>query len=56
MNMIFETDRLYIRHYTRADADNFYRLNGDPVVMQYIREPKSREACDLFLLHCPFLS
>ena len=50
MNMIFETERLYVRHYTKADADNFYRLNGDPVVMQYIREPKSRAACDLFLL------
>ena len=50
MKIIFETERLYIRYYTKTDADNFYRLNGDPAVMQYIREAKTREACDLFLL------
>jgi ribosomal-protein-alanine N-acetyltransferase len=50
MKIIFETERLYIRHYTKADADYFFQLNGDPAVMQYIREPKSREACDLFLV------
>src|SRR6185295_18805824 len=50
MKIIFETERLYIRHYTKEDAENFYLLNSDPVVVQYIREPKNRAECDLFLL------
>jgi ribosomal-protein-alanine N-acetyltransferase len=50
MKVIFETARLYTRQYSDADVEYFYRLNGDPEVMRYIREPKSREACNLFLL------
>jgi [ribosomal protein S5]-alanine N-acetyltransferase len=47
--VIFETDRLIIRRYTAADEENFFRLNGDPEVMRYIREPKDRSECSLFL-------
>lgn len=47
--VIFETDRLVIRRYTAADEENFYLLNGDPEVMKYIREPKDRQECSIFL-------
>lgn len=50
MHVIFETERLIIRRFTRADEENFFRLNGDPEVMRYIREPKSRSECAVFLL------
>jgi [ribosomal protein S5]-alanine N-acetyltransferase len=47
--VIFETDRLVIRQYTHADEENFFRLNGDAEVMRYIREPKDRAECLVFL-------
>jgi [ribosomal protein S5]-alanine N-acetyltransferase len=47
--VIFETDRLIIRRYTLADEENFFRLNGDPEVMKYIRDAKSRQECSIFL-------
>jgi [ribosomal protein S5]-alanine N-acetyltransferase len=47
--VVFETDRLVIRRYTLADEENFFRLNGDPEVMKYIREPKDRKECTIFL-------
>ena len=47
--VVFETERLMVRHYTEADAGNFFLLNGDPLVMRYIRPVKSREQTDLFL-------
>jgi ribosomal-protein-alanine N-acetyltransferase len=47
--VIFETDRLIIRRYTLADEENFFRLNGDAEVMRYIREPKDRPECLVFL-------
>lgn len=47
--IIFETDRLIIRRYTVADEENFNRLNGDPEVMQYIREPKDPQECAVIL-------
>jgi [ribosomal protein S5]-alanine N-acetyltransferase len=46
---IFETDRLYVRRYTSDDEENFFALNGDPEVMRYIRPPKSRAECAVFL-------
>jgi [ribosomal protein S5]-alanine N-acetyltransferase len=49
IHLVFETDRLLVRHYTEADADNFFLLNGDPEVMRYIRPVKSREETDIFL-------
>jgi len=47
--IIFETERLSIRQYTKADEEHFFRLNGDAEVMRYIREPKNRAECALFL-------
>jgi [ribosomal protein S5]-alanine N-acetyltransferase len=47
--VVFETDRLVIRHYTSDDEENFFRLNGDPEVMRYIRAPKDRQECSIFL-------
>lgn len=47
--VIFETDRLYIRRYTKDDDEHFFRVNGDPELMQYIREPRSRTDCSILL-------
>jgi len=47
--VIFETDRLVIRQYTPDDEENFFLLNGDPEVMRYIRTPKDRQECSVFL-------
>jgi ribosomal-protein-alanine N-acetyltransferase len=47
--VIFETDRLVIRRYTPADRENFYRLNGDPEIMRYIREAKDPQECIVIL-------
>lgn len=33
--MIFETERLVFREFSVNDAEAFYRLNNDPVVMRY---------------------
>lgn len=47
--VIFETSRLIIRRYTLADEDNFFAINGDPEIMKYIREPRGRQECMIFL-------
>ena len=46
--IVFDTDRLIVRHYTPDDADNFFLLNADPDVMRYIRPVRSRADTDLF--------
>ncbi len=46
--ILFETQRLLVRHYSKADGDNFFLLNSNPEVMRYIRPVKSREETDLF--------
>jgi RimJ/RimL family protein N-acetyltransferase len=48
IQMVFETERLVVRHYEIDDADNFFLLNSDPEVMRYIRPVKSREETDQF--------
>lgn len=48
--ILFESQHLYVRPYTKEDADIFFQLNGDAEIMQYIREPKTREQSDAFLL------
>lgn len=35
--------------YTKDDAAIFFALNGDAEIMQYIREPKTRQQSDAFL-------
>ncbi len=46
---IFETARLRVRHFTNADHDNYFALQGNPEVMQYIRPARTREESDSFL-------
>jgi len=49
-NIIFETERLIVRpFYSKKDSENFFSVYGDKEVMEYIRAPKSKEDCDLFL-------
>lgn len=47
--IIFETERLIVRHYTLDDKDNFFSINGDEEVMRYIRPAKPKEECDKLL-------
>ena len=47
--IIFETDRLRVRHFTISDADNYFSLQSNPDVMQYIRPPRTRDESDTFL-------
>lgn len=47
---IFETERLYVRRFTKTDIESFYQLNNDPDIMVYIRKPKSKEECTYFLM------
>jgi ribosomal-protein-alanine N-acetyltransferase len=47
--IIFETERLIVRYFTSDDFDNYYALQGNPVVMQYIRPARTREESDTFL-------
>lgn len=49
MATIFITKRLRVRHFTSSDADNFFALQGNAEVMQYIRPPRTREESDSFL-------
>lgn len=49
MTTIFVTKRLRVRRLALSDADNFFRLQSDPVVMQYIRPPRTREESDTLL-------
>lgn len=49
MATIFITKRLRVRHFTSLDTDNFFALQGNAEVMQYIRPPKTREESDTFL-------
>lgn len=48
--VVFETARLRVRRYTEADTELFFRLSGNPDVMQYIRPVSTREESDAFLL------
>ena len=50
VQILFETERLTVRHYTNDDGNKFFLLNGDDEIMQFIRPVKSREESDLFLL------
>ena len=46
--IIFETERLLVRQFTIADTDNYFALQGNPLVMQYIRPVKTKEQSDDF--------
>lgn len=47
--IVFETARLVVRQLTAADHERFFLLNGDPVVMRFIRPVKTREESDAAL-------
>lgn len=47
--LIFETERLIVRQFTLADADNFFMINGDENVVRYIRKALTRKESDNFL-------
>lgn len=48
--IVFSTERLIIRQYEfDIDAENFFKLNSDEEVMRYIRKPKTRTECEVFL-------
>lgn len=49
MPTIFHTKRLRVRHFLSTDGDNYFALQSDPRVMQYIRAPRTREESDTFL-------
>ncbi len=47
--VLFETERLIVRRFRQADAEGFFRLNGDSEVVKYIRPVKSKAECGIFL-------
>ncbi len=47
--VLFETERLAVRHFTAGDAEDFFRFNSHPEVMRYIRPVKNRESAAAFL-------
>jgi [ribosomal protein S5]-alanine N-acetyltransferase len=47
---ILTSSRLYVRRFTLADEEVFFRLNGDEEIMRYIRSAKSREESNAFLV------
>lgn len=49
MSTVFVTKRLRVRHFTSLDADDYFALQGNAEVMQYIRPPRTREESDTFL-------
>jgi RimJ/RimL family protein N-acetyltransferase len=46
MQIYLETERLFLRRFTTADADYLYKLDSDPEVMRYLTggKPTSRDA------------
>lgn len=47
--MILETPRLVLREWRAEDSEPFARLNADPVVMEFMPAPLSREESDRFV-------
>ena len=45
----FETERLIVRQFTELDGNDFFLLNSNEKVVQYIRPPKNRAESDDFL-------
>ena len=39
MHIIFETPRLILRQFTKADAPLIFQLNSDPKIVKYVHEP-----------------
>jgi ribosomal-protein-alanine N-acetyltransferase len=45
----FETERLFVRQFTAADADDFFLFNSSEPVMRYIRPTKNLQESNAFL-------
>ena len=41
--ILFETDRLMVRHFAKRDLDNFYDMQSNPAVMQFVKPPLTYE-------------
>ena len=39
MSVVFETDRIQLRHWKDEDRQQFARMNGDPLIMEYLPRP-----------------
>ena len=46
MHIIFETDRLLLRHFTEADAGLLLYLNSDPEILKYVHELPLQDEAD----------
>lgn len=44
-----ETERLLLRRWAAADADDFAAMNADPAVLEHIGPPLTREQSDAYL-------
>lgn len=49
MLVVFETERLVVRHFNAPDYNHYFLLHGNPAVMQFIRPVKTKEESDAFL-------
>ena len=43
-NTLFQTERLFVRYFTKNDLDAFFDMVGNPKVMRYVKKPLSYEA------------
>lgn len=41
--ILFETDRLMVRHFAKRDLDDFYDMQGNPAVMRFVKPPLTYE-------------
>ncbi len=41
--ILFETDRLMVRHFVKRDLDDFYDMQGNPAVMKFVKPPLTYE-------------
>ena len=46
---IIETDRLILRTWKNEDADQYYRINQDPKVIEFLRGPLTLEEVNQFM-------
>lgn len=49
MAILFQTERLLVRHFTAEDSGHFFVLNSDEAILRYIRAPRTREESDALL-------
>lgn len=46
--ILFETDRLIVQRFRPSDEEYFFKINGSPEVMHFIRPAKTREESNVF--------